>query len=275
MSFAGCRVRSSSSVIKMERLVNNKEDSDVHFIIEDGETIYAHKHLLEQKSPYFRNHWKDLPHHHQRNVAIIHTNMTKATLLAILRFLYTSELQIHVLCAPELMHYSEKFQLDDLRKKCAQLVTDRVTFDNVIDLFISADFYKVKGLKRACLQVIQTNFTLVSKTEGFSRLLKNPTLLYELYQVLPSDTKINQNTTQHLCEYSNYKQQFEIGKRYAFFGIHGTIRYFGKTKFDAGKNLWIGIEADLPVGHHDGTVDSVKYFDSKPNHGLFIGFWFV
>lgn len=262
------------NINNMDRLFNNQDESDVHFII-DGETIFAHRSVLEQKSNYFKNHLKEIPMAVNSNgISILHTNMTRAVLLSILKFFYTSILEIHVLCVPELMHYAEKFQMEELRKKGAQLVTDQVTFENVIDLFISADFYKVKGLKKACLQVIQTNFHLVSKTEGFSRLLKNSALISEISNVMPKDIEITQNTTQHLCHYTVSKQ-FQVGKRYTVFGIQGTIKYFGKTQFDSGKNLWIGLEADLPVGHHDGTVDSIRYFSSKPKHGLFVGFWFV
>jgi hypothetical protein len=47
----------------------------------------------------------------------------------------------------------------------------------------------------------------------------------------------------------------------------GTLRYFGKTKFQSG--LWCGIQLPSPQGKHDGSVGGVRYFKCPPNHGIF------
>jgi dynactin 1 len=48
----------------------------------------------------------------------------------------------------------------------------------------------------------------------------------------------------------------------------GLVRFYGATSFSSGK--WVGIELGEPVGKNDGTVQGVKYFTCKPNHGMFI-----
>ena len=48
----------------------------------------------------------------------------------------------------------------------------------------------------------------------------------------------------------------------------GLVRFYGATSFSPGK--WVGIELNEPVGKNDGTVQGVKYFTCKPNHGMFI-----
>jgi dynactin complex subunit len=50
----------------------------------------------------------------------------------------------------------------------------------------------------------------------------------------------------------------------------GSIKYVGKTKF-AKKNVWLGLELDKPTGKNDGSVKGVRYFNTKPSHGLFVG----
>ena len=48
----------------------------------------------------------------------------------------------------------------------------------------------------------------------------------------------------------------------------GTVRYVGKTGFQEGE--WIGVDMDMAVGKHDGTVDDVQYFQCSHGHGLMV-----
>lgn len=46
------------------------------------------------------------------------------------------------------------------------------------------------------------------------------------------------------------------------------VRYAGSTSFQTGK--WVGVELDEPVGKNSGVVQGKRYFDCKPNHGVFV-----
>ncbi|KAI0658356.1 dynactin [Cubamyces menziesii] len=48
----------------------------------------------------------------------------------------------------------------------------------------------------------------------------------------------------------------------------GIVRFAGATSFSAGK--WIGIELYEPNGKNDGSVQGVKYFNCRPNYGVFV-----
>lgn len=48
----------------------------------------------------------------------------------------------------------------------------------------------------------------------------------------------------------------------------GVVRFCGATSFSAGK--WVGVELDEPTGKNDGSVQGVKYFTCKPQHGMFV-----
>ncbi|ORX71642.1 hypothetical protein DL89DRAFT_321907 [Linderina pennispora] len=48
----------------------------------------------------------------------------------------------------------------------------------------------------------------------------------------------------------------------------GAVRFVGKTQFRPG--YWVGVEFDEPTGKHDGTVDGVRYFECRNQHGSFV-----
>ncbi|XKL66819.1 hypothetical protein PGB90_010239 [Kerria lacca] len=52
------------------------------------------------------------------------------------------------------------------------------------------------------------------------------------------------------------------------YNTSGLISFIGNTDFAPG--IWIGVELDAPMGKNDGTVQGIKYFDSKPKHGIFV-----
>ncbi|CAD1810481.1 Ubiquitin-like domain family protein [Candida parapsilosis] len=51
----------------------------------------------------------------------------------------------------------------------------------------------------------------------------------------------------------------------------GTVRFVGTIDhLDGGKQDWVGIEFDEPVGKNSGDIDGVQLFVCRPNHGSFV-----
>ncbi|TPX35279.1 hypothetical protein SmJEL517_g02234 [Synchytrium microbalum] len=59
-----------------------------------------------------------------------------------------------------------------------------------------------------------------------------------------------------------------IGTRVEVNGVNGIVRYAATTKFAVG--FWVGIELDAPAGKNDGSVMGQRYFETRPNHGVFV-----
>ncbi|KAG8833690.1 hypothetical protein FRC17_010222 [Serendipita sp. 399] len=50
--------------------------------------------------------------------------------------------------------------------------------------------------------------------------------------------------------------------------LRGVVRYCGKLDFTTGR--WVGMELSEPKGKNDGSVKGKRYFQCKPNHGIFV-----
>lgn len=48
----------------------------------------------------------------------------------------------------------------------------------------------------------------------------------------------------------------------------GSIRFVGPTYF--GPHLWYGVQLDSKLGRSNGMVQSMRYFQCTPNHGIFV-----
>lgn len=60
----------------------------------------------------------------------------------------------------------------------------------------------------------------------------------------------------------------QVGLRVQVSAYSGIVRFVGETHFAPGE--WIGLDLDPPIGKNDGSVQNVRYFTCKANHGLFV-----
>lgn len=67
---------------------------------------------------------------------------------------------------------------------------------------------------------------------------------------------------------ADLKKFFSIGDRVLVSGAKpGVIAFIGETEFAKGD--WAGVILDEPTGKNDGAVAGVRYFECKPQHGVF------
>ncbi|XP_051826599.1 kinesin-like protein KIF13A isoform X2 [Antechinus flavipes] len=59
-----------------------------------------------------------------------------------------------------------------------------------------------------------------------------------------------------------------VGEQVCFGNKTGIVRYIGPVDFLTG--TWVGVELNIQMGKHDGTVKGKEYFRCKPQHGIFV-----
>ncbi|EMG48588.1 alp11 Cell polarity protein alp11 [Candida maltosa Xu316] len=70
-------------------------------------------------------------------------------------------------------------------------------------------------------------------------------------------------------------RDMKVGQRCRIINIEGErrgeVKFIGKIEsLDKGKDVWVGIEFDEPVGKNDGSIDGVRIFEARHKHGSFV-----
>ena len=169
----------SGLVNDFKRLVNDREMSDVCFLVE-GQEVYAHRAILAVRSEYFRvllfnGHMRESVQavedgNMSRSGAPIEVqNVSHTVFLKVLEYLYTDtiqhvtlELGIHLLVA------SEQFLLDRLKALCEDIIRRGISEDNVISILVTSPLHNALGLKEMALEFILLNLTNEAIQKGLS-----------------------------------------------------------------------------------------------------------
>nr|XP_020654244.1 kinesin-like protein KIF13A isoform X3 [Pogona vitticeps] len=113
-----------------------------------------------------------------------------------------------------------------------------------------------------------------------SNSIENPSLVAEesSYCQMYPDSFLGEDFTgkSHLdcsgCEDATSKEHTDwvaVGERVCIGSNKtGIARYIGPVDFSTG--TWVGVELDLEMGKHDGTVKGREYFRCRPQHGIFV-----
>ncbi|XP_041649964.1 ankyrin repeat and BTB/POZ domain-containing protein 2-like [Cheilinus undulatus] len=148
--------------------LNNPEMSDVTFMV-DGCPFFAHRVLLMSASERFRQMLCDSPND------IIHiSHMTYSTFQMMMKSLYcggTEGLTLSHSEAMKLLPVSSFFQLRGLQRSCEMKLSERVTLDNVVNIYQTAKHHGAAELCRFCEGFFLQNMDQLLDQEDFYRLL--------------------------------------------------------------------------------------------------------
>ncbi|KAM4603130.1 ankyrin repeat and BTB/POZ domain-containing protein 2-like isoform 2-T2 [Polymixia lowei] len=150
------------------RFLNNKEMSDVTFLVE-GRPFFAHRVLLMSASERFRCLLSDSPDH-----SIIHiSHMTYRTFQMMMKSLYcggTEGVSVSYSDAMELLPVASFFQLKGLERCCEIRLSQSLSLNNAVNIYQIAK-QEASELRRFCEGFFLQNMEQLLDREDFHRLL--------------------------------------------------------------------------------------------------------
>ena len=202
-------------VADLTRLINNRDLSDVTFLVE-GQEVYANKAILAVRSEYFKvmlfgrmkeslmtsgdeDSDEDDPVYEvtkkQCRGPIELQDVSHACFLKVLEYLYTDTVSdVNLEIGVSLLIVSERFMLDRLKALCEDSIRRDLNVDNVISIYIASHQHNARGLKDIALDFILGHLTHPTIIQSLSDLKSEPDLLLEI---------IKQKSTANIQEQRN------------------------------------------------------------------------
>ncbi|EFX85817.1 hypothetical protein DAPPUDRAFT_193583 [Daphnia pulex] len=152
----------------------NQHLCDVHFDFEDSQTVGAHTVILSAGSPVFSAMFRsEFLESKTKKLNIIDIDIEVFRQLLI--YLYTGS-------APKLaeenmtlllFEAADKYNIDNLKTECTDVLLKRVNLDNAISLLIWSHFHSAAKLKEATLKFLAENSLGICSQPKWMDLIKN------------------------------------------------------------------------------------------------------
>jgi len=181
-SFSGS---SQSWSTDFENLFTSQTSSDISFIV-TGQVIRAHKLILSARSPVFAAMFQlDMKEKGMDHIVI--PEMAPDIFRALLRFIYTDQVQLTDSNVPQLLAAANQFLLPSLKSKCEEFIMEHLTTENCVEMLTLADLHNALLLKRRATELFQYRRTEICKTEGWKNLKKHrPDAAFDIMEHLLS-----------------------------------------------------------------------------------------
>ncbi|KAI8786879.1 BTB/POZ domain-containing protein 19 [Biomphalaria glabrata] len=155
----------------MKKLLNNKEFSDIRFIIgPNKKQIYAHRCILAARCAVFKAMFADKPNTGDNNVPFVLSDMSPEIFTALLEFLYTNCVTLSPKTAIDVLATSLEYGIDDLRDLCVDYLQANISASNACDVMQAAVTYNQNDLKENALAFIEDNTVEVLKSKNFQEI---------------------------------------------------------------------------------------------------------
>jgi len=164
-------------------LLENAEETMDVILKSGGEDIRVHKSVLVARSPVFKAMFSTEMKEKKEN----EIDMTDATVIAIKemkKFMYLGIIAEEFQETEELMKLADKYEIEDLRIECTQILLKSINNNNVFKLGILGEIYNSNELVRNCAEHIKNNRDNIDVDEETSRdLLTHPAYTLEILKM--------------------------------------------------------------------------------------------
>ncbi|XP_002740428.1 BTB/POZ domain-containing protein 2 [Saccoglossus kowalevskii] len=150
-------------------MFNNEILSDVHFIVGKGiqtQRIPAHKFVLSVGSAVFYAMFNGGMATQSAEVEL--PDVEPAAFLALLRFLYSDEVQIGPETVMTTLYTAKKYAVPALESACVEFLKRNLSSDNAFMLLTQARLFDEPQLAALCLESIDKNTSEALSAEGFT-----------------------------------------------------------------------------------------------------------
>lgn len=92
------------------------------------------------------------------------------TMKEFVKFVYSAKISNLKELVFSLLYASEKYQVDKLKEICIVMMKDQLKVENVLETLNAAIVYRIKDLRRQCIEFIKLKFDELKDDESFNNL---------------------------------------------------------------------------------------------------------
>ncbi|KAL7298423.1 hypothetical protein TKK_0008214 [Trichogramma kaykai] len=174
-------VKTNCEVFKLKfvRFFLSDHLSDVKLRTTCGKEIPAHKVVLAVASPVFKAMF-DHDMLEKKSKSVDMTDVSYETAVEMLRYIYTGSVENQELFqAMDLLAVADKYQLEELKSVCEQMIGSNLSTENAVDILRVADKHNAKYLRKKAADFIKFQIIRPSNSDDISRIILG------MAQVLP------------------------------------------------------------------------------------------
>lgn len=158
------------------KMYKDESFKDIKFIVGD-QVIMAHKAVLAAQSPVFKS-MLTLDTKEKRDNAVEIDDVDFEVFNAFVKFIYTEVIDDVGKFGMDLLMLTDKYDMQDLKSKCQNFLSESITEVNAVDYLIFADTHKCVTLKSNAITFVKF---MLRKCEGFERLYKHEQLMNSIF----------------------------------------------------------------------------------------------
>ena len=174
-------VREADNLLSALVSVCTKENTDTGIEC-DGETYFCHSIVLKARSPVFYN----LLANGTDKIRI--DGVKSNTMELIIKYLYSSKIDVNQENLVDLIVSAYKFELPNLQEKCLSYFKNQLNVNNAIDVLIVSQKMQIEEFKLLALSKISKHrLRFIKEPEFKIKMMNNPEVLFLMYENVCED----------------------------------------------------------------------------------------